>query len=337
MASDHCPACAFAVGTADRFCEACGQELSTDVLRTRWLTSTGTPITCQGCGSPALGTDGWCEGCGQRRPAAARRTELDLGVLATVTDLGHRHQRNEDAVGIGILPGALLAVVCDGVSSTDRADAASHAAVDAATAALLSALADGGDPERAIEAAVVQAQAAAAATAGPDPGDEPPSCTFVCATVTSKEVWVGWVGDSRAYWLPDLPDDTDQPVCLTIDDSLGAALTAAGVEESAVARNPQAGALMRWLGADATDTVPHLRTITPAGPGRVLVCSDGLFRYRPAATDLAAAVLAAGGEPAGPPLAAARGLVKLALDEGGHDNVTVALLPFPPPSEGLHP
>lgn len=336
MTRDQCPACATTAGPADCFCEACGHDLSSEVARVRWLTSTGAPAACPGCGSPALGTDGWCEECGRRRPAGARRSELDLGVVATVTDLGHRHDRNEDAVGIAVLPGALLAVVCDGVSSTDRPDAASHAAVDAATGALLTALAESGDPERAILAAASAAQAAASSAAGSDPGEEPPSCTFVCATVTRQAVSVGWVGDSRAYWLPDLPAGADQPVCLTVDDSLGAVLTAAGVDEATVARNPQAGALMRWLGADATDTVPHLRTISPEVPGRVLVCSDGLFRYLPAAADLAAA-LAAGSEPAGTPLAVARSLVKHALDEGGHDNVTVALLPFPPPREGLHP
>ena len=331
MASDRCPACATAVGTADRFCEVCGQDLASGVVRARWLTSTGTPTACPDCGSPRLGAEDWCEGCGRRRPAGARHTELDLGLVASVTDFGHRHERNEDAVGIAVLPGALLAVVCDGVSSTDRSDAASHAAVDAAIATLLAVLGEGGDPERAIEAGVIQAQAAAASMAGLDPGDTPPSCTFVCATVTPDAIWVGWVGDSRAYWLPD---GAGEPACLTVDDSLGAALTAAGVDEAVVARNPQAGALMRWLGADATDTAPHVRTFTPAGPGRVLVCSDGLFRYFPAAADLAAVSSAADGEPARTPLAVACGLVKLALDEGGHDNVTVALLPFPPRPKG---
>ena len=81
---------------------------------------------------------------------------------------------------------------------------------------------------------------------------------------------------------------------------------------------------MRWLGADATDTAPHLRTFTPAGPGRVLVCSDGLFRYRPEAADLAAST---------PRRRSARdgqALVQLALDAGGVDNIAVAVLHHPP-------
>jgi serine/threonine protein phosphatase PrpC len=54
------------------------------------------------------------------------------------------------------------------------------------------------------------------------------------------------------------------------------------------------------------------------------VCSDGLFRYRPEAAELAAST------PDRAALATAQALVRLALDAGGQDNVTVAVLPFPP-------
>ena len=37
-------------------------------------------------------------------------------------------------------------------------------------------------------------------TAGPA---NPASCTFVAAVVDGPLLVVGWVGDSRAYWLPD--------------------------------------------------------------------------------------------------------------------------------------
>jgi serine/threonine protein phosphatase PrpC len=57
----------------------------------------------------------------------------------------------------------------------------------------------------------------------------------------------------------------------------------------------------------------------------VLVCSDGLFRYRPDPAELAAAT------PAGTPLEVARALVELALAAGGEDNISVAVLPFPCP------
>jgi serine/threonine protein phosphatase PrpC len=325
-----CPACSAQVGDGDRYCEACGHDLAQAVPAQptgpaqpegRWLSSAGTPPACPGCGGTDFGAEGYCDSCGQRRPSGRDHTELDLGSPAGVTDLGKRHRRNEDAMGIGWLPRAELAVVCDGVSSSTRPDAASHAAVEAATGALFTALGKGIGAEQAIGVATRAAQAAAALVAGPEPGDNPPSSTFVCAVVSADEVTVGWVGDSRAYWLPA---GDGEPACLTADDSLAGQLAAAGIEVPAATQGSQATALVRWLGADARDTVPHIRTLTPAGPGRVLVCSDGLFRYRPKPGDLAAAT------PDGPGLDTARSLVRLALGEGGADNITAVLLNYPP-------
>jgi serine/threonine protein phosphatase PrpC len=76
-------------------------------------------------------------------------------------------------------------------------------------------------------------------------------------------------------------------------------------------------------------------TFRPAGPGTLLVCSDGLWNYFPAAGDLAA--LLAGG-PGGPadPLDTARTLVRHALEAGGRDNITVAVIPIPLPSPPPH-
>jgi serine/threonine protein phosphatase PrpC len=323
--ADQCPACEAAVSPTDHFCEACGQDLTSTgpaapaAPRMRYLTSADPPAVCPGCGGTAFGAEGYCDSCGQRRTAGKDHTELDLGVLAAVTDKGHRHHRNEDAIGIGGLGDTLVAIVCDGVSSSTRPDAASHGAVEAAMPALLDTL-DGFDPADAIGTAAKAGQAAAVLAAGPDPGPNPPASTFVCAVVGPTAITVGWVGDSRAYWLP-----ADGPAArLTVDDSMAGQAAAAGIELPAGLGKRQASALVRWMGADAVDTRPHVKTITPSGPGRVLVCSDGLFRYRPEADELAAAT------PAGPAMPTAQALVALALDAGGEDNIAVAVIPYPP-------
>jgi serine/threonine protein phosphatase PrpC len=90
--------------------------------------------------------------------------------------------------------------------------------------------------------------------------------------------------------------------------------------------SPQAHVITRWLGADLPEPQPHVAQFAPPAPGVLLVCSDGLWNYRPEAADLAALAL-----PAAPadPLAAAAGLVKFAVESGGIDNVTVVLIPFP--------
>jgi len=329
MPADQCPACAAQVNPADLFCEACGHRLADPVADPsgppattgRWVSSAGAPLTCAGCGGATFGPEGYCDGCGRRRASAKDRSELELGNLAAVTDKGHRHHRNEDAVGLGLLRSVAAAVVCDGVSSSTRPDDASNGAVAAALAALMPAL-DGRTPaDEAIGAAARAAQAAAILAAGPEPGTNPPASTFVCAVVEPQAVTVGWVGDSRAYWLPHAGAE---PACLTVDDSVAGQFAARGLPVPPDISQDRAAALVRWLGADATDTTPHMRRFAPAGPGRVLVCSDGLFRYRSGAAELAAST------PSDTPLATARALTQLALDAGGQDNIAVAVLTYPP-------
>jgi serine/threonine protein phosphatase PrpC len=325
-----CAACGATVDPAARFCEACGHELGEPVPagaipmgqadQGRWLSTASPPTACPSCGGTAFHDDDYCDSCGQRRPAGLDHCELDLEVIAGVTDRGKRHHHNEDAMSLGVGAGMQIGVVCDGVSTSNRPDTASNAAAHAAAPAMLTALADGADPGQAIITAARAAQAAAALAAGTNPGSNPPSCTFVCAVVDTERVTVGWVGDSRAYWLPE----TGQARQLTTDDSLAGQLAAAGIQTADIPHAGPATALVRWLGADAPDTVPHLASVVPDGPGRVLVCSDGLFRYRPDPVALAATT------PDKPPLQAARDLVAFALEQGGQDNIAVVLLTFPP-------
>ena len=74
-------------------------------------------------------------------PPTPDHAEVDLGTAAGVTDRGLRHQRNEDAMALQSeqTPDGLVvvAVVCDGVSSSPRPDEASLAAAQAALPVLL--------------------------------------------------------------------------------------------------------------------------------------------------------------------------------------------------------
>jgi hypothetical protein len=138
-------------------------------------------------------------------------------------------------------------------------------------------------------------------------------------------VTVCWLGDSRAYWVAA---DPAQCARLTRDDSLAEELVAAGLAspEEAMA-SPQAHVITRWLGADLPEPVPLVVSFSPPGPGALRVCSDGLWNYRPEAAGLAA--LLAMPSALGDPLAAASSLVRFAVEAGGMDNITVALIPLP--------
>ncbi|ROT28287.1 serine/threonine-protein phosphatase [Micromonospora sp. HM5-17] len=280
---------------------------------------------CPRCGAVPSGNPGHCERCGQRWPVGRDRADLDLGTVAAVTDRARR-RRNEDAVAVGRFGRATAAVVCDGVSTSLRADVAAHAAAEGGLMAMLSALAGGAAATEAIVTGARAAAAATRATAVADDGAVPPSCTYVAAVVTVGSVTVGWIGDSRAYWLG--PDGAaDEATCLTIDDSIVARIQAGRPVPPGAELHPTSRALVRWLGADSADTEPEVVTFQPTRPGRLVLCTDGLSHYLPDPVALAAQVPGASG---GTPIAIARDLTRFAVESGGHDNVAVAVLPFPP-------
>ncbi|WP_103563619.1 PP2C family protein-serine/threonine phosphatase [Actinomadura rubteroloni] len=315
-----CPACAEVVYSGDEFCEACGHRLGGAAAP-----PAPTAPACAGCAATAVDADGYCGVCGLKQPAARDHFEVEVPGAAGVSDRGRRHSRNEDYLTLVPSPGGFAAVVCDGVGSSPDPDRASRAAAEAGSAALAARLAAGEDPEAATHAAVLRAAEAVAALA-PSP-HEAPSCTYVSAVTGPGTVTVGWVGDSRAYWLASgggtAGDDVLGPSRqLTDDDSWAAIMVARGaLTEAEAEAHPNAHVITGWLGADAEQVTPHVRTFAVDRPGTVLVCSDGLWNYFPAADGLAAVA----GDAA--PLEAARTLVRHALEAGGRDNITVTLLP----------
>jgi serine/threonine protein phosphatase PrpC len=267
-------------------------------------------------------------------PSSRDHSEVDLGPAAGVSDRGLRHHRNEDAMALAAEQSPngpmVVAVVCDGVSSSARPDEASLAAVQAALPVLVTAVQAGGDLDEASRAAVTAARQAIAALA--EPAGDIPATTFVSVVASGYEVTVCWLGDSRTYWLAQPESQSRQ---LTQDDSVAGGMVAAGLADQAAAlASPHAHVLTRWLGGDhpdGPDLDPHVERYTPPGPGALLVCSDGLWNYLPEAADLAALALPKALED---PLGAAVDMVKFAVDAGGADNITAVLIPYHGPETG---
>ncbi|MFE4780219.1 PP2C family protein-serine/threonine phosphatase [Streptomyces sp. NPDC056716] len=297
---------------------------------------------CVACRAGRVDGDGYCENCGHAQPRERDHMEQESGPVAAVSDRGLRHHRNEDAFALGCtaLPDgstAALAIVCDGVSSATRPDDASLAASRAAGDSLLAALPAGTHPQQAMHDAIVAASRAVNSLANEPatarehlPHQNAPACTLVGAIVTGGLLVVGWVGDSRVYWVP--ADRTSPPARLTEDDSWAAQMVAAGLMNEAQAyADERAHAITGWLGADAYELEPHTASFKPDRPGVVVVCTDGLWNYAEGAEEMARTVPV---DAAVRPLHSARVLVGHALDGGGHDNVTVAVLPFPAVPQG---
>jgi serine/threonine protein phosphatase PrpC len=280
-----------------------------------------------------------------RREIAA--VELDLAPpaddglrIAGVCDPGLRRPHNEDALtfATGTTDGERwsVLVVCDGVSSSAHADRASASASKTACESLEHAARAGAASHDGGETAVAQAirAAHAAVCAQPADGDleDPAGTTIVVAFVWKQQLTVGWVGDSRAYWVSD--DGAEQ---LTNDHSWAVeAVTRGEVSESEAAMSPLSHALTRCLGAlEAGDrdgpfepggarrfaeVQPGIRTRELPGPGWVILCSDGFWNYFSKPADVATLVRMGAGSAT--PARLARRLVNHALARGGHDNVT---------------
>jgi serine/threonine protein phosphatase PrpC len=318
----------------------------------------GAASTCPSCGGE-VAVDGYCGTCGARAPKRRDHfSEQPAAWVAAVCDRGLRHARNEDAVAVAADAEAgsrAVLVVCDGVSSSIDSDLASLAAARAARDVLVSSHSRGMGAGLSLIAAVTARLEAAADAAndavlqvtknardlaaaevaagnmtagGLSTGPNPASCTFVAAVVEQDLLVVGSVGDSRAYWLPDV----GAAAALTLDDSFAQVRIAAGIPRAEAESGPQSHAIMRWLGEDAPDHKPATATMSLTEPGWLLVCSDGLWNYCSEAEDLAALVRqTAGASPvSAEPLSLAGALVSWANAQGGQDNISVALARIEP-------
>jgi len=259
------------------------------------------------------------------------RHEVDLVVAAGVSDRGRVHRRNEDALHLqAVGENGVVTVVCDGISSSVSPDVAARSAADAAGAVLAEALTGKSEASTAslgdaTASAICAAQGAVLEVPWtPRNGRDAPSCTLVSAVSRDGDVVIGWVGDSRAYWIAG-----EDSRLLTVDDSWAQEQVAAGLMSATEASSDsRAHSITRWLGADAPEGPPQLLTLQPTEPGRLVLCSDGLWNYAPTAGDITVLLDALPSDASA--LTVAHSLADVALARGGRDNITVTVVDIQP-------
>jgi PPM family protein phosphatase len=259
--------------------------------------------------------------------------------LAALCDGGLKRDHNEDAVAVakGETKGEpwTVLVVCDGVSCSTHAEQASAVAAKTACDALAHFARSGDIAHEAATGAMhaaIKAAHLAVCSAQIDHGNkEPPGTTIVAGLVYRRRLTVGWVGDSRAYWVAKNGSEL-----LTRDHSWAQESVARGdMSEEDAMQQPLAHALTRCLGPlEGGDTDEQFATVQAdvrsrdlPGPGHVVLCTDGLWNYFPDARTIAE-LLAAAGQEADCDVIARR-LVSSALYRGGGDNVSVAVYRHP--------
>ncbi len=288
---------------------------------------------CLNCGG-VVGTDGYCETCGTKAPSERDHyVEQPASWVAASCDRGIRHHRNEDATALAAdrAPGGrAVLIVCDGVSTSEDSDVASLAAARAARDHLVASQPSGlGVPDSraaaiaaAFEGAVQAANDAVIASTAAD-SKNAAAATLAGAVLEGDLCVFANVGDSRVYWVPDLGNG--DPIQLSLDDSVAQLRIDSGVPREEAETGPQAHAITKWLGRDSADYSPRTGSTTLRGPGWLLVCSDGLWNYASEPGHLQDLIARLSGAVGAGPLSLAEALVRWACDQGGKDNISVAL------------
>lgn len=209
---------------------------------------------------------------------------------AARSDTGKVRERNEDRWLIRRRRGVLLLAVADGVGGEAGGEHASESAVGTLAERFYTALASQ-DLRAALTSAIREANDAVVRGAGER--GERSATTLVACAVRGREATIANVGDSRAYLVRGRSARQ-----LTTDHS--------GARPNEVTR---------FLG-DERGVQPDVFVETLRAGDRLLLCSDGLTRH---VTDEELASRVRGGDP----WSAAGGLVELANERGGEDNVTV--------------
>ncbi len=308
----QCSVCETTNPDDNAFCENCGARIG----------EAQPPEERCACGALFIEMDaeGFCTGCGLRlkRPDSDH-IEIVLTLdFAGVSDRGLRHNRNEDRFAITASINAHALIICDGVSMSPDADEAAAAAVQAGIQVLDEEvgrleLSDVEVIQKAIRAAANSVSEMAHRRA------EAPATTLVAAIAKDNLLTVGWIGDSRAYWISG-----KEALQLTRDHSWHN--SAAAREASAEARKAvNSHALARWVGADSPDLEPEILQHPLNAEGLLLLCSDGLWNYTTDPSQMAELVLRAN-QPGATALSVSRDLVNFARNQGGHDNITAVIL-----------
>jgi protein phosphatase len=253
--------------------------------------------------------------------------------LASASDTGLTRQRNEDAVlavtwqGRDAAPDAVgFLAVADGMGGTTGGQIASSIAIATAERILRERFESNGITEpadwftgldEAFATAAVQLQERAAQA----PELRQMGTTLTCMVIHGGRIIVGHVGDSRAYLFR-----AHLLRRLTTDHNAAAELVSEGrLTPSEAGTHKSRFVLTRWLAADASSPAdPECGALAVEHGDVLLVCSDGL--YSMLSDDEIAATLNRLPLAVDADLAAAAALlVARANEQGGRDNISVAL------------
>lgn len=154
-----------------------------------------------------------------------------------------------------------------------------------------------------------------------DPALSDMGTTLVAVREQAGEFELAWVGDSRAYRY-NRGDDTLE--CLTRDQNVAGRLLHSGrITEAQARQHPQRHVLTDCIGQRAGLPTIEWRRVAWRKGDRMLLCTDGLTG------ELSDAEISRWLGEIESPREAAEKLAQLALEAGGHDNLSLVVLDAP--------
>ena len=259
--------------------------------------------------------------------------------VAALTHPGMKGKNNEDRYAVTSYflekpegTRAVFAIVADGIGGHRAGEVAAELAVDYITEHI--AKSDGKHPLKTLKEAIETASNAILAKAASDSGKEGMGSTCACAWVIGARLYTATVGDSRIYLIRGATIRQ-----LSTDHSWVQEAIEKGILTPEQAReHPNVHVIRRYLGSkNLPEPDFRLRMNTTESDSHaeknqgyelksgdiLLLCSDGLTDLVWDDEILEQVRLARNLN------AAAKALVDLANERGGHDNITVALLSVP--------
>jgi len=324
-----CPRCAAPCPDDSNYCEECGATLHESLAKhgtadTKNLSSSALldQSSCPNCGTKLEPGTEFCSQCGIA-PGYPDESEIaDLPDLVALSNHGRRHLKNEDAVLVKRIDSRSFIALSDGVSQSQQPELAAHRATSAALAAFVEF--PGRPAKDLLRDAFARAQAAVGAIRiDTNVPEDPPCATLIVAVVSPKEMALAWLGDTRAYFITD-----HDCRLLTHDHSiLDRLVNEVCISQTEALKLPGSHALTRAIGGGGAPDEPEIVICPISDSGLLLLCTDGLWNYAPEPVAMHALVRLRLSIPSKDhslvPLA--RALVQYACDQGGADNISVAL------------
>jgi serine/threonine protein phosphatase PrpC/tRNA A-37 threonylcarbamoyl transferase component Bud32 len=247
---------------------------------------------------------------------------------AIISDVGMARQNNEDC-GLAFdlkvwkesrIESYGLYVVADGMGGEQAGEVASKKAIDEISRIIWDSLNTASDVDcnHIVRTAIEKANKKIYLLAGDNPELSSMGTTVTLGLRQGRELYIGHVGDSRAYLIRD-----DRILQLTEDHSLVSGLIKAGIITSEEAKtHPERGKIFRCLGSAPKVLIDTLKekSLELLNGDSLIFCTDGLVNHV-GDDELLAEVSKANST-----YDACSRLVTLANERGGEDNVTIVVV-----------